>query len=101
MANEDPVLESRDACGGDISKPDRAIGGHRQSAQPDDGCWQRERANPTIRRDPRDRPHWCIRVPGAARTIRSEPERLEVLAPLTDAVDLTVPEYADCIRELE
>src|SRR6266404_8839175 len=97
MAHEDTVLELRDARGGDIGKPERAIRGHRQSAQIDDRCRQWERADAAIRRDPRDRPLWCIGVPGAARSIHSEPERLQVLGPLGEALDLAIPKYGDCV----
>ena len=101
MARKNAVLEARDARGGDIGEPDRAIGGYRQSAQPDDGCRQREGADGAVRRDPRDRPHWCVGVPSAARSIRSEPERFEVLGPLGEPLDLAVSKYADSIRELD
>ena len=101
MARKNALLESRDACGGDIGKPDRAIRGHRQSAQPNDGCRQRERVDAAVRRDTRDRPHRGIGVPGAALSIRSEPERFEVLRPLEEPVDLAVSKYADCIGELD
>ena len=40
------------------------------------------------------------RVPGGARSIHAEPERLEVLGPLGEALDLAVPKYGDCIGEL-
>ena len=72
-------LEPRNACGRDITKPDRPIGGNGQTTQSDDRGRERERLNISIRRDVRDCPHRGVGEPGAAGSIRGEPERLEVL----------------------